>query len=120
MLDIKFIRENPDLIKEAARKKHIDFNVHELLHLESIRSGLLTEVEAMRADLNSILGHIDDIQRLDLTDVEPMAHAVKVVNVTRADVVVPSFSQDVAVSNAPHSEKGAFVIPQIVGGGDEA
>jgi aspartyl-tRNA(Asn)/glutamyl-tRNA(Gln) amidotransferase subunit C len=48
-----------------------------------------------------------------------MAHAIKVVNVTRPDVVTPSFSQDVAVMNAPQAERGAFVIPQIVGG-DEA
>jgi aspartyl-tRNA(Asn)/glutamyl-tRNA(Gln) amidotransferase subunit C len=78
------------------------------------------EVEAMRADLNSILGHIDEIQRLDLGDVAPMAHAIKVVNVTRPDVVTPSFSQEVAVMNAPQAEGGAFLIPQIVGGGDEA
>ena len=26
MLDIKFIRENPDLVKEAARKKRVDFD----------------------------------------------------------------------------------------------
>jgi aspartyl-tRNA(Asn)/glutamyl-tRNA(Gln) amidotransferase subunit C len=78
------------------------------------------EVEAMRTDLNSILGHIDDIQRLDLGDVAPMAHAIKVVNVTRPDVVTPSFTQEVAVMNAPQAEGGAFLIPQIVGGGDEA
>jgi aspartyl-tRNA(Asn)/glutamyl-tRNA(Gln) amidotransferase subunit C len=78
------------------------------------------EVEAMRTDLNSILDHIDEIQRLDLGDVAPMAHAIKVVNVTRPDVVAPSFPQHVAVMNAPPSEDGAFVIPQIIGGGDEA
>ncbi|MBK9593390.1 MAG: hypothetical protein IPO32_18465 [Crocinitomicaceae bacterium] len=37
MLDIKFIRENPDLIKEAARKKHIDFNVDELVSVDQKR-----------------------------------------------------------------------------------
>ncbi len=78
------------------------------------------EVEAMRTDLNSILGHIDEIQRLDLEGVEPMAHATAVVNVTREDVCAPSFPQDVAVANAPLAENGAFVIPQIVGGGEEA
>ncbi len=78
------------------------------------------EVEAMRDELNSILGYIDEIQRLDLQSVPPMAHATNVVNVTRDDVAKPSFSQDVAVSNAPQSEAGAFVIPQIVGGGDES
>ena len=78
------------------------------------------EVEAMRDDLNSILGHIDEIQRLDLQSVAPMAHATQVVNVTREDIAKASFAQDVAISNAPQSEGGAFVIPQIVGGGDEA
>ena len=78
------------------------------------------EVESMRDDLNSILGHIDEIQRLDLADVPPMAHAIQVTNVTREDIVVPPFPQDVAVSNAPQSENGAFVIPAITAGGDEA
>jgi aspartyl-tRNA(Asn)/glutamyl-tRNA(Gln) amidotransferase subunit C len=95
---------------------------HDVRHVAMLARLALTddEVEAMRNDLNSILGHIDDIQRLDLHDVVPMAHAIKVVNVTRPDVVVPPFSQDVAVMNAPQAENGAFVIPQIVGGGDEA
>lgn len=53
MLDIKFIRENPDLIKAAAKKKRIDFNVDELLRLEGRRSALLTEVETLRAEQNS-------------------------------------------------------------------
>jgi aspartyl-tRNA(Asn)/glutamyl-tRNA(Gln) amidotransferase subunit C len=95
---------------------------HDVRHVAMLARLALTdaEVEAMRNDLNSILGHIDDIQRLDLTDVAPMAHAIRVVNVTRPDIVTPSFSQDVAVMNAPQAEDGAFVIPQIVGGGDEA
>lgn len=95
---------------------------HDVRHVAMLARLALTddEVEAMRADLNSILGHIDDIQSLDLSGVEPMAHAIKVVNVTRPDVVVAPFSQEVAVMNAPKSEDGAFMIPQIVGGGDEA
>jgi aspartyl-tRNA(Asn)/glutamyl-tRNA(Gln) amidotransferase subunit C len=95
---------------------------HDVRHVAMLARLALTdeEVQAMRNDLNSILGHIDAIQRLDLSDVAPMAHAVQVVNVTRPDVVTGSFPQDVAVMNAPHAEGGAFVIPQIVGGGDEA
>jgi len=95
---------------------------HDVRHVAMLARLALTddEVEAMRTDLNSILGHIDDIQRLDLSEVPPMAHAIKVVNVTRPDVVTPSFPQHVAVMNAPQSENGAFVIPQIVGSGDDA
>ena len=52
MLDIKFIRENSDLIKEAARKKHLSFNVDELLAAEERRLDLLSDVEKMRAEQN--------------------------------------------------------------------
>lgn len=52
MLDIKFIRENPDLIKEAARKKHINFNVDELLKVDKERVEILKKTEEMRAEQN--------------------------------------------------------------------
>jgi aspartyl-tRNA(Asn)/glutamyl-tRNA(Gln) amidotransferase subunit C len=95
---------------------------HDVRHVAMLARLALTdaEVEAMRDDLNSILGHIDEIQRLDLASVPPMAHATAVTNVTRDDVVVSPLSQDAAIANAPQAEDGAFVIPQIVGGGDEA
>ncbi|MDO8493496.1 MAG: serine--tRNA ligase [bacterium] len=52
MLDIKFIRENSDLIKEAARKKHVDFDVAKLLEVDKERLALMTEIEGMRAKQN--------------------------------------------------------------------
>jgi len=52
MLDIKFIRENKDLIKDGARKKHVDFDIEELLGVDDRRKELLAEVEEMRAKQN--------------------------------------------------------------------
>lgn len=52
MLDIKFIRENVELIKEAARKKHINFNVDELIKIDKERVEILKKVEEMRAEQN--------------------------------------------------------------------
>jgi seryl-tRNA synthetase len=54
MLDIKFIRENPDIIKEGARKKHISFDVDKLLALEEKRKEALTAFEAVRAEQNTL------------------------------------------------------------------
>jgi aspartyl-tRNA(Asn)/glutamyl-tRNA(Gln) amidotransferase subunit C len=95
---------------------------HDVRHVAMLARLALSdaEVEAVRDDLNSILGHIDEIQRLDLEGVEPMAHAIAVTNVTRDDIPRPSFSQECALANAPASEDGAFLIPKIVGGGDDA
>lgn len=52
MLDIKFIKENPSLIKDAAQKKRVNLDVDHLLALEHDRLGLLTEVETLRARQN--------------------------------------------------------------------
>jgi aspartyl-tRNA(Asn)/glutamyl-tRNA(Gln) amidotransferase subunit C len=76
------------------------------------------QVETLRGELNSILGHIDTIQQLDLAGVEPTAHAIPVVNSVRPDEPRQGLSQEMALLNAPESEDGAFVIPRIVGGGD--
>jgi seryl-tRNA synthetase len=72
MLDIKFIRENPDLIKEAVRKKHLTFNVDELLAAETKRVELLNAVEAMRAEQNTFTDKIaratDQTERASMID----------------------------------------------------
>ncbi len=62
MLDIKFIRENPTLIREAARKKQIDFDLDLLLKLDEEHRALRTEVEAMRSELNTTS---DQIAKMD-------------------------------------------------------
>ena len=40
MLDIKFIRENTDLVKSAAKKKHIEVDIDELVKLDDSRKKL--------------------------------------------------------------------------------
>ena len=94
---------------------------HEVRHVAMLARLALTdeEVSSLRGDLNSILGHIDQIRQLDLADVPPMTHAVPVTNVTRPDVAVPGLPREAALMNAPAQEAGAFLIPQIVGGGDD-
>jgi seryl-tRNA synthetase len=50
MLDIKFIRENKELIKDAARKKHIEVNIDRLLELDDMRRRLIQDTEKLRAE----------------------------------------------------------------------
>ena len=58
MLDIKFIRENKELVQEGARKKHIDFDVDALIAADDKRRALLAEVEEMRARQNKVTADI--------------------------------------------------------------
>lgn len=53
MLDIKFIRDNKDVIVAAAAKKHITFDINELISVDDKRRTLLTSIEKKRADQNS-------------------------------------------------------------------
>lgn len=58
MLDIKFIKENPDLVKEAARKKHLSFDVSQLLEVEEKRAAAQREFEALRTEQNTLSDEI--------------------------------------------------------------
>ncbi len=53
MLDIKFIRENKELITSASKKKHIQFAVDDLLAVDDKRRILLASVEKLRAEQNA-------------------------------------------------------------------
>jgi len=52
MLDIKYIRENPEAVKEGARKKGVEVNVDKLLDIDKKKRELLSELEKMRAEKN--------------------------------------------------------------------
>ena len=72
------------------------------------------EEKKLGAQLGHILGYIEKLRELDVTDVEPTAHAVPMVNVTRADEVRPSLSHEDALRNAPRQANGLFIVPKIV------
>lgn len=65
MLDIKFIRENRDLVSEAAKKKHVDFNVNELIALDDKRKLIMAGVEEKRARQNAANVGIADAKSED-------------------------------------------------------
>ncbi|TSC61390.1 MAG: seryl-tRNA synthetase [Parcubacteria group bacterium Gr01-1014_107] len=52
MLDIRFIRDNKELVKAAAKKRGLDFEVQELLSLDDERRKRQEEVERLRAEQN--------------------------------------------------------------------
>jgi aspartyl-tRNA(Asn)/glutamyl-tRNA(Gln) amidotransferase subunit C len=73
-----------------------------------------TEEQKLGAQLSNILGYIEKLKELDVSTVEPTAHAVPMVNVTRPDEVRPGLSNEEALRNAPARAGGLFVVPKIV------
>ena len=72
------------------------------------------EEKKLAAQLGGILGYIEKLKELDVTNVEPTAHAVPMVNITRADKISESLSHEEAMSNAPKQANGLFIVPKIV------
>jgi aspartyl-tRNA(Asn)/glutamyl-tRNA(Gln) amidotransferase subunit C len=64
--------------------------------------------------LGQVLGYVEKLKELDVSQVEPMAHAVPLVNVTRPDEPRPSLPHEVAMRNAPAQANGLFIVPKIV------
>ncbi|TSD03363.1 MAG: seryl-tRNA synthetase [Parcubacteria group bacterium Athens0714_16] len=58
MLDIKFIRENKDLIKEATKKKLIKVDIDELIGLDEKRKSLIVSVDKKRNEQNEVTKRI--------------------------------------------------------------
>jgi aspartyl-tRNA(Asn)/glutamyl-tRNA(Gln) amidotransferase subunit C len=72
------------------------------------------EEQKLGAQLGNILGYIEKLNELDVSNVEPTAHAVPMVNVTRPDEIRPSLPHDDALRNAPTQANGLFIVPKIV------
>jgi aspartyl-tRNA(Asn)/glutamyl-tRNA(Gln) amidotransferase subunit C len=64
--------------------------------------------------LGHVLGYIEKLREVDVSGVEPTAHAFPLVNVVRPDEVRPSISHEDAMRNAPAQANGLFMVPKIV------
>ncbi|MEI7777391.1 MAG: serine--tRNA ligase [bacterium] len=62
MLDIKFIRDNKDIVQQGADKKHVKISIDELLALDSRRRELLLSVETKKTEQNKVSDQITKIQ----------------------------------------------------------
>lgn len=81
MLDIKFIRENKDLISEGAKKKHIDFDVDALINVDDKRRDLLTKIENKRAEQNDVSQKI-----VSITDPEEKKKMIESMQTLKAEM----------------------------------
>jgi len=72
------------------------------------------EIATFQAQLSQVLEYVEKLKTVDVSGVEPTAHANAVHNVFRADESRPWFSQDDALANAPRQANGLFVVPKVV------
>ena len=91
----------------------IDFDIPYVAHLARIELSPAEE-HKLGAQLGNILGYVEKLKELDVSQVEPTAHAVPLANVTRPDEPQPGLTNNEALRNAPAHANGLFIVPKIV------
>ncbi len=81
MLDIKFIRENPSLVKKAAKSKNVEINVDHILEIDRKYRELQAEIQTLREKRNQVSRerNIEEGRKIkeDLEKKEPAAKALE-------------------------------------------
>ena len=72
------------------------------------------EEQQFGPQLGQILGYVEKLKELDVSRIEPTAHAVPLLNVTRPDEIKPSLPPSEAMRNAPAAANGLFLVPKII------
>ncbi len=72
------------------------------------------ESAGVRDRLNRVLGLIDQLQAVDTAGIEPMSHALDVVQPLRADKVTEGDRRDENQKGAPAVESGLYLVPRVI------
>ena len=73
------------------------------------------EVRVFQKQLNDVVKYVNEVAQVDITGVEPMAHAVRVQNVFRQDKERKGLKRETVLANAPSHDGEQFLVPKIVG-----
>lgn len=87
--------------------------VKRVAHLARIRVSD-AEAEALRGELNAILGFVEQLNEVDVEGVEPMTSVLPMCMRQRDDRVSDGGKADDIVANAPATESHYFLVPKVV------
>ncbi|MBS1160489.1 MAG: aspartyl/glutamyl-tRNA(Asn/Gln) amidotransferase subunit [Proteobacteria bacterium] len=87
--------------------------VHRIAHLARIEVSA-SEALSTQGHLNGIFQLIEQMQAVDTTGVEPMAHAQDLAQRLRDDVVSESDRRAAFLAVAPETEAGLYLVPKVI------
>lgn len=70
--------------------------------------------ETLKNELNNILNWVDELKKVDTTEVEPMLSVFNESMIMRDDVENTKINSKQVLDNAPRKESGFFVVPKVV------
>ena len=72
------------------------------------------DMRKLAVQLNDILHHMEQLNKLDTSNVEPLIHVREAANVLREDVVTPCVDRTDALKNAPAKSDEFFKVPKVI------
>lgn len=72
------------------------------------------EIEQYKQELTQILDLVEQMNQVDVTDVEPMAHPQELMQPLRADQVSESNQRDKFQAIAPAVQDGLYLVPKVI------
>jgi aspartyl-tRNA(Asn)/glutamyl-tRNA(Gln) amidotransferase subunit C len=72
------------------------------------------EADTVLERLNRVLGLIDQLRAVDTEGIEPMSHALDVVQPLRADQVTETEPRERLQAGAPALEGGLYLVPKVI------
>jgi aspartyl-tRNA(Asn)/glutamyl-tRNA(Gln) amidotransferase subunit C len=86
-------------------------NIAKLANLEFTDA----EKNKFTQQMNQILEYVEQMNKLDTSNVEPLSHVIELSNVFRSDEVKQSVSTEEALKNAPEKNEQFFKVPKVIG-----
>ena len=71
--------------------------------------------EKLTHELNDILEYMQQLNKLDTSNIEPLSHVIELNNVLREDTLKPTLAQEEALLNAPAKTEKFFRVPKVIG-----
>lgn len=92
--------------------------IKDVEHIAKLAKLEFTEAEKAKLvhQLNDILRHMETLNKLDTSNVEPLSQVIELGNVFRADEMKPGLPTEEALRNAPAKNDRFFKVPRVVGG----
>ena len=90
-----------------------DLNIDHVANLARIELSPEEKIKFAQ-QLGEVLHHIEQLSKVDVSGVEPTAHAYPVFNVWSEDVPQPGLSVEDALRNAPAQREHMIAVPKVV------
>jgi aspartyl-tRNA(Asn)/glutamyl-tRNA(Gln) amidotransferase subunit C len=93
--------------------KKVEIDVNYVAQLARLK---LSEEETSRfqSQLSQVLGYVEQLDGLDVSKIEPTAHAFPQFNVYRKDEIKPSLPVEEALQSAPQKLNDLFKVPKVI------